>query len=206
MLYNIQYSSPNTNYIKYFMDVKSTLAKKAIDGDLHENQIKQLDSDDGKRILQGVYTKIEKEFIKGKEIIDTTNDYEKCLSEKGVNLLNSMTLNSNGVNILVSFDINITANIFTSFGRGSFVTLNNVHLTKETQIEVKNKFNPYGNEGYSFAIITDDYKIAFAVTNPLRAQKSGAILKVIEYTENKINIDDASKYANIDELIKGVSV
>ncbi len=197
--HKLLFARPSTKYLKYFFDIKSIVC------DLVAN-LEEQGVDPNKQDIQGLISKHEKKFIKDKEVVNSLKDSEKGLSEKGQQILNSITVTNKNNRVALSFDIDTTADVYQSFGRGSRVTTKNVNITNKTAFEVRNKYLAFENESFTLAILEENYKLSLTVETGDSGIKGDIILKAIEMTETNINIDDCKKYFNVEDIVRGINI
>ncbi len=197
--HKLQFARPTTKYLKYFYDIKSLVC------DLITN-LEDQGVDSNKQDIQGLISKYEKKIIKDLEVNDCLKEDKKSLSEKGQKILNSTKVHKISNRVNLSFDIETTADIYQSFGRNSRITTKKVTINKDSLFEVRNKYLAFENESFTLAIIEDDYKLSLCVETGDTGIKGDIILKVVEMTENSINIDDCKKYFNVEDIISGINI
>lgn len=200
--YKLNFARLTTKCLHYFYDTKSIISDEI---EILLEKGVPIDKQDP----QGLITKYEKKFLKDKEIFDNLELEEKVVSEKGIKIIESISIIEKYNRTLISFDIKEEVfTIFQDFGRNTRLTTRNVGVDKSSEFELKNKFIAYENEPYTFALVSEkeNYGIAFSVCSGKLGIKGDNILKVIEFTENTINVDNGSKYFDVSILIKNVSI
>ncbi len=197
--HKLLFARPTTKYLKYFFDIKSIVCDQVA---LLEEQ----GVDVNKQDIQGLISKYEKKFVKEKEVVNGVKEDDKVLSEKGQKILQSVVITTNNNRVNIAFDINSTVDVFQSFGRGSRLTTKNVTVTKDTLFEVRNKYLAFENESFTIALLEEDYYLSLCVETNDSGIKGDIILKVVEVSDNNINIDDCKKYFDVSDVIKGINI
>ncbi len=197
--YKLGFARLNTKFFKYFYDEKSLLCEELEKLSEKGAPIDTIDP-------QGYISKLEKNYLKEKEIIEATEE-EKSLTEYTRKIIESIKITEYQNKLTVSFDINTTATMYHSYGRGSKTRVENIHITKDSVFELRNYYNSYENEKFIFSIIESDTKAFSLSVEPSNTGiKGDIILKVVELCDNKIIVDNCAKYFDTTKLLKGISL
>lgn len=198
--HKLTFARLNTKFLKYFYDEKSLLCEEL--SKLDETLVPMSSIDP-----QGYISKIEKKFLKDKEIIDCIDEKEKLLSKEVASFLESAIITEYQNRTTISFDLDLTGTIYHSFGRGSKSRIENIHITKNTVFEIRNHFNSYENEKFIFSIMISENKaFALSVEPSNTGIKGDILLKVIELCDEKIILDNGDKYFEVKNLLRGISL
>ncbi len=198
--YKLGFARLNTKFFKYFYDEKSILMEEV-------QKLAEKGAPTDTIDPQGYISKLEKNYLKEKEVIEGLEVREKSLSEYTGKILESINITEYANRLTISFDIETTATVYHIYGRGSKTRFENIRITKDSVFEIRNYYNSYENEKFIFSIIESDTKAFSLSVEPSNTGiKGDIILKAIEICDNKIIIDNCDKYFDVTKLLKGISL
>lgn len=153
--------------------------------------------------LQGKMMKIYEVFTKDKTLHDVFDSAE-TLPKKYADIIKGIKAEENDFELAVSFPLTITADVYKTFGKGSFDKNEKVSVTPDTRFIVKNKLSSYSESHFSISLTSCDLTIAIATTPNRSAIKADADLALLIVDNDSIWYDNASKYIDVKPFVKGL--
>ncbi len=158
-------------------------------------------SSDGQ--LQGKMMKIYETLTKDKTVKDIFDSAER-LPKKYADIIEGIKAEENDFELAVSFPLNLTADVYKTFGKGAFDKNEGIAVTPDTRFIVKNKLSSYSDSHFSISLSSEYLTVAIATTPNRSAIKADADLALLIIDKEHIYYDNASKYIDVKLFVKGL--
>ncbi len=202
--FECRYFYGTMKYLDFFMSSREALFESLI---LEKNGITYRDIDrwaSSNGQLQGRMTKLYESLTKDKMISDIFDSETQKLPESYAAILCGMKTEETPFALSFSLPLTMTADVYKTFGKGSFDLNENVNITPETRFIVKNKLASYSETHFSVALKSEDLSIALATQPNRSAIKADADLAVCIIDKTRIWYDNAAKYIDVTPFTKGL--
>lgn len=206
VIQGLRYNYPKSNHFNdTFFNMKAYIAEKAFSGEIPEKIAENLEKGENANV-QAAFNFVDKMLIKGREILDFSENAEKGLDGAPEGFLSSIEIKDDVADVKILFNESLKADVYQFFGRGSSNEIKGLSITPDTEFSLRRKFNSYWEEGFGIAFRNENFWLAIKAEASGEGIKGLAMIKVIVYTDEKYIIDDAAKYFDVTPLIKGLSV
>ncbi len=202
--FECRYFYGTMKYLDMFMSTREALFESLI---LEKNGISYKDIDrwaSSNGQLQGRMTKLYDSLTKDKLISDIFENSTQKLPEEYANIIKGISVEETPFATAVSFPVTMCADVYKTFGKGSFDTNEGVNITPNTKFIIKNKLASYSDTYFSIALNSPDFSIAIAAQPNRSATKSDADLAVAIIDKTHIWYDNASKYIDVSLFTRGL--
>lgn len=204
LVHTITYGYPNIKYIGKFTNPNAYIMTEVLKKPGYTEDI----LNKGDKGLQSVVNRIEKEWLGGRNVINNLStpeltDFPQEIME-AINKLEVRKLPHITTVAVPGANFAHKVSIYQEQGRNasSYITINNPN--GEIEIDVRNRFNAYGDEKYLFAFTWGVYRLSIVVAESSAGVKGAATALVYALDENNLYIDTLDKYMDTTSLTEGV--
>lgn len=153
--------------------------------------------------ITGIVNKIETSLLQEVDIIDLRSDETK--DEEVTKILNVIDIKDEDTKVTLSVNLPSVYDVVIKGNRIACTILEKISVGTDTKFTLRDRFRAYNSESFSLAFKKDNESFCLGVLPSSRGLKGSAQAVIKILNNNRLIIDDLSKYMDVSVLTDGMT-
>lgn len=159
----------------------------------------------GKSAIQQIINKVENSLLKGRNILDLSEETE-LLPEEAAKIAKAIQGYWQNNELIIKPNLTGAFDFVQKSNRTTAIEIKSIKCTQASEFTLRSSFNLYWEERYSLAWRSDQFSLALLATSAARGGKGQARLLIKILLENSLYIDDLSKYIETEAFLSNINI